>query len=1567
VTCDDEVMRIVQAQSTSLFVGTERGPCQVVRVTVAGGPPGAQGPVHVRVEGPGVTTSRPARIDELPPGTTRAVEVPVTVAAPHGPGSRLSVTAIAEAPGTRAEQAGEITAAEPGWTIWMVCHFHYDPVWWNTQGGFTEAGLVMPGEDGRLPDVRTAFELVRLHLDAARDDPDYKFVLAEVDYLKPYFDAHPEDRAELRDLIAAGRAEIVGGAYNEPNTNLTSAESTIRNIIYGLGHQRDVLGADPSVAWALDAFGHDPGYPGLMAAAGMTGSAWARGPFHQWGPWRTVGDNTRMQFPSEFEWISPDGQGLLTSYMANHYGAGWVIHQAADLEAAKQEALGQLALLAPVAATRNVLLPVGADHVIPPRWATAVHRDFAARYVWPRCVTGLPREFFAAVRAEAAEHGIWLTPQTRDMNPVYPGKDVSYIDTKQAQRAAEVAVSDGERLATLAWLAGAGYPAESLDKAWRQLVFGAHHDAITGTESDQVYLDLLGGWREAFERGEGVREEAAGFLAGLVSTRQHYATTAAGVAPPARTVVVFNTLSWPRAGLAARTLEFAAPGPPWLALTDETGSDVPFLAEGIRRHPGHGLASVRITFLAEVPALGYRSYRVSAAPQPASPADAAPGADPGAAAAGWAPLLGAVIANDTFEVSADPARGGGLAQVLDQRTGTVLLRGLGNELVVTEEYPAHPRWGEGPWLLCPQGPGTGSGSHPASVSAERCPIGSRLVARFSLGDLRVTQETILWDGLDRVEFRTHVDGSIGQDRLLRVRFPAKVPGALPVFQCATAVVGRPFGVAGSDVAKDAYTLDNPACEWFGLSSAVRVSADGHTWAAGVAEVIVPDGLGAGAPALVDANSGDPGAGDETGRAEGEGGAASAVATDARASGAGNVAVAADGPGASDTGAGDLAVAASGAGAGDAAGWRTEVRALVAALAAAGVTATCSRADGPRYGSLDLDSNLPDFRIAIGGPEVNPWTARLLAGLGTAGTDAAARLAARGGARVWVPAARPRAEMFTASADVRGDRGLPVLIVSAPDLPAAVGELTADLADAVIDADLAGGAPGGAGLHDRLLGTHSVALLNRGTPSSLVTPDGTLHIALMRASSAWPAGVWIDGPRRTPGDGSSFAWQHWSHEFRYALAAGTGDWRDAGFVVAGQEYNHDLLTVETGLHDGPLPASASLAEVSTPGRARPAALLSTLKPRGNPLASGLPGRPGRDAGVTVRLRDADGLPAGPGRAQVSLLGGITAARVTDMTEHGDGAAVEVAEGRALIAVPPSGLTTVVAQPGPGGLAEPGTTGGTGLELVQPVFTRYWLHGKGPAPAGNMPVTVHLSPGHVTLADPAADRQPGPRPLHVSVACGHGSASGEVTLDVPPGLTVTGPDGSAAGPLRYALDAGCPHWEWELSVTARPGTAPGRYFVSARTADDLGQALEDTALITVGEPPPPSRAMPRAERDALLVADLQAREAEVEVAVEPAVLGVAPGGHATLTVRMANRTASWVRGESQLMSPFGTWHQVEPWTRGFTAAPGETIAIDYTVAVPAWARHGSHWWALAKVMYFGRVRYTECAQIQVTGDQ
>ncbi len=963
-------MRIAGVESTDLFVGTAQRPLQVIRVTLEHDGPGGAGEAAaaVNVEGPGVRNPGPFRINQITPGEPQAFEVPVEIAVPYQPGSTRRVTVTVDSQAGRIQADADITAAEPGWTMWMVSHFHYDPVWWNTQGQFAEARLSLPDENGRLPDVRAAFELVGAHLDKARKDSDYKFVLAEIDYLKPYFDAFPADRQDLRQLMADGRVEIVGGNYNEPNTNLICAEAIIRNAVYGIGFQRDVFGGDPQSAWMLDAFGHDPGYPGLMAAAGLTSSAWARGPFHQWGPSGAPGGgDRRMQFGTEFEWISPDGHGLLTHYMAHHYGAGWQLATLPDLQAAEREAYGQFRGLSQVAVTRNVLLPVGSDHVIPARWVTDIHRDWNQRYVWPRFTTAVPREFFAAVRAEAgpggsgSRAGAWITPQTRDMNPVYTGKDVSYIDTKQAQRAIETAVTEAERLGTLAWLAGAPYPLAQLDKAWRQLAYGAHHDGITGVESDQVYLDLLGGWREAWDLAAGARAAAAVHLAGH----------AAQDGP--MTISVVNALARSRNGMARVTVPVPDDGTRWLEIRDASGAVVPALAEGVVRRDDGSLAEVTLTFAArDVPALGHRDYQVL------------PTGD-GDGVSGWQPAEGMSIKNERYLVTADPARGATVS-ITDLRTGASVLAGPGNELVIQDEYAQHPKHGEGPWHLSPKGPGTGSSSVAASVRAERSMAGSRLVASFSLDGLDVIQETILWKDADRVEFRTHVDSYAQHDRMLRVRFPADVPGGLPVYQTATAVIGRPFGVVDVDSADHWYTLDNPAHLWFGLGSAARVrTGDGVTQAIGVAEVVCPDGP-EGWP--------EP-------------------------------------------------------------GLRGVIRDLVTALAAAGVTATCSQADGSRYGGIDADSNLPDVRIVLGGPEANAFTSEVLAAAGPGYAKAlSARLAAGGTARLWVLAARSREDAFGPDADVRGPADLPVLIVAGAgpgELASAVTALAGDLADAVVDA------------------------------------------------------------------------------------------------------------------------------------------------------------------------------------------------------------------------------------------------------------------------------------------------------------------------------------------------------------------------------------------------------------------------------------------------------------------------------------------------------------------------------------
>lgn len=402
-------MRVVSAESTELFVGPSDAPLQLVRVAVTG----CTEPAPIRIHGDGLAGEAAAR-----PGDD-VIEVAVAVESPVVGERRTARVHTPDGPSL----AFEFTVAEPGWTMFMISHFHYDPVWWNTQGAYTSQWREDP--PGRARQAN-GFELVRAHLEMARREPEYKFVLAEVDYLKPYWDTHPQDRADLRRFLADGRIEVMGGTYNEPNTNLTSPETTIRNLVHGIGFQRDVLGAEPATAWQLDVFGHDPQFPGLAADAGLTSSSWARGPHHQWGP--AQGGVDRMQFCSEFEWIAPSGRGLLTHYMPAHYSAGWSMDSSTSLADAEAATYALFDQLKKVALTRNVLLPVGTDYTPPNKWVTAIHRDWGARYTWPRFVCALPKEFFAAVRAElAAAVALRLVQTTGADTPVTIGCELGKV------------------------------------------------------------------------------------------------------------------------------------------------------------------------------------------------------------------------------------------------------------------------------------------------------------------------------------------------------------------------------------------------------------------------------------------------------------------------------------------------------------------------------------------------------------------------------------------------------------------------------------------------------------------------------------------------------------------------------------------------------------------------------------------------------------------------------------------------------------------------------------------------------------------------------------------------------------------------------------------------------------------------------------------------------------------------------------------------------------------------------------------------------------------------------------
>ncbi|GAB76968.1 Alpha-mannosidase [Austwickia chelonae] len=1461
---------LASARSTWCFVSTPDGAAQVVQAELDAPAPAA---ARLQVRGEGVSGAV-----EIAAGDGPRIDIPVEVDSRYEVGMRVPVTVTLTAEDApeaydpdRSVQEIDLEIAEPGWTMTLVNHFHYDPVWWNTQSAYTDTGELL-GDDGTTRRIweHNGIELVLNHLAKACEDPDYCFVLAEVDYLKPFWDTHPAERETVRRLLAEGRLEIMGGTYNEPSTNLISSETTIRNFVYGRGYQRDIMGATPNTAWQLDVFGHDPQFPGLAADSGLTSTAWARGPHHQWGPgstgWKTEdGDIRNMQFPAEFEWISPSGRGVTTHYMPAHYSAGWWMDSSATLQEAEDECYKIFVDLASVASTKHTMLPVGTDYTPPNKWVTEIHRDWNSRYVSPKFVCGLPRDFFAAVQEELDSREIAPTPQTRDMNPIYTGKDVSYIDTKQAQRATEVAATDAEKLATFAESHGLGsYPHAAMDKVWRQLAYGSHHDAITGSESDQVYLDLVHGWREAHDLASDVRDQALQVLLGAVDTSGE-----------GQALVVVNTLAHTRTDLARVTLTL--PEDTGLRILDEEGAEVPFVVESREESTGQTV----VAFVArDVPGIGHRTWRIDQVQAPLPRWAVAEDRTSGQDADASTPTL-PTISSEIFEIVADPQQGGALTSIVDRRTGRRMLQdgGLGAELRLYREYDAHPHFGEGPWHLLPTGNVTSSAERPAVVRVESSPAGERLIATGRVGTVDYEQTTTCWRGLDRVDFSTRVVRFEGRDQLLRVKFAGDIPGGRAFSDIAGAVVGRPFAFPEVDSAESPWTLDHPAHTVFGLGSTAKVALhdlEGSPvgdLSIAIAEVVTPD-LEQAAP----------------------------VARD-----------------------------------------------LVVALARVGVTATTTVADGNRYGWSHADSNLPDVRIVLGGPGRNSLAARILEGLPEAG-ELARQVAEHGHGRVFVPAEESVEDSWKPRADLRGPRALPVVILDADgDLAEALRVETAELV-AGFAADASIGVPCLSAGSTKLLDDQTMAIASYGIPGFAVSPEGGLHLSLMRSCSGWPAGVWLDPPVRRLPDGSSFQLQHWTHEFDYCLFAGAGDWRTGHIAHRGQEWSTPFLTRVESAHDGSIPARHAFLSVAPEG----AVHVQAVKPRGNALACGAARPSGAEEGITVRLSALSGEPV---EATVRLDRPWSQTLEVDLHEDPipDCPDPGLAEDGRVVRLPMEGsqIRTIMGIPAQSAPICDDLLGPAG-EPVQPVYARYWLHNRGAAPMGFLPVSLTCTPtvlraedgGRVTtelrLASQLVDASVAST-VEVGLPEGWSCLSGEGAVDLPPG-------GHLVRPLELDVPADAPAGLHLVEVRARFG-------------EDVLEEILTVAVGDVGEllPAPPG---PEIDHQIQIegLPRTTGRPTGLTVVSMTEEVVLRPGDSRSVEVVLRNDLRSAVHGEAVPVSPWGTWGLVGPAAQPFTVDPGATTTVRFDVDTDAHSRSGN-WWMTVKLMWAGRVQYTRVLPVVV----
>ena len=272
----------------------------------------------------------------------------------------------------------------------------------------------------------------------------------------------------------------------------------------------------------------------------------------------------------------------------------------------------------------------------------------------------------------------------------------------------------------------------------------------------------------------------------------------------------------------------------------------------------------------------------------------------------------------------------------------------------------------------------------------------------------------------------------------------------------------------------------------------------------------------------------------------------------------------------------------------------------------------------------------------------------------------------------------------------------------------------------------------------------------------------------------------------------------------------------------------------------------------------------------------------------------------------------------------------------------------------------------------MFSDYWLHNKGAAPVGYQPVTVQIKPSLV------AGQGPFKLPVVVASEWTDDAAAGSVTFVAPAGWEV------APAQRVFRLAAGA-HLAFDATVTPARNAAAGRYFVAARIEDAAGQVHEDVVRIdylpagrtngkatetdlrsailyaAVARAMKPTGGEPQTKppADGLATDD---SGAELEVELVGGEVRLRAGERGSVQVGLRNRAASEIRGEAQIISPHETWPAITPWTQGFEVAAGSEATVTFAVEPPFDFPRGT-WWALVKVMYFGRLTYTESVPIEV----
>lgn len=342
-------------------------------------------------------------------------------------------------------------------------------------------------------------------LQLAKMYPEYRYLQSQPWLMDVLKNEYPELYEEFKQAVKCGNIIVDGAMWVEPDLNVPTGESLIRQMMYGKKFIMDEFGIDSRMVWVPDVFGCGCSLPQIIKGCDSDYF------FNAKLNW-TYNGGTPIP-ASTFIWRGIDGTEVPT-HLISGYGAtcvpGW-IKRAWTLYQSKEQA--------PLKAFAFGYSDGGGG-------ATREHLEYFRRETdlegLPKMKMSSPQETFDAL----CDYGIAEKYSGELYYCAHRGTYTSQAKTKLLNRLSELALRNAE----MANAIFGGDDREAYEKLWKTVLFNQFHDIIPGSSISEVY------------------EQAERQLADVVSganTRLDAALSSV-LTKDDSSLTLFNPLSWER-------------------------------------------------------------------------------------------------------------------------------------------------------------------------------------------------------------------------------------------------------------------------------------------------------------------------------------------------------------------------------------------------------------------------------------------------------------------------------------------------------------------------------------------------------------------------------------------------------------------------------------------------------------------------------------------------------------------------------------------------------------------------------------------------------------------------------------------------------------------------------------------------------------------------------------------------------------------------------------------------------------------------------------------------------------